>query len=147
MNASISGSKHDPDRAYIFRIGYDLYSHCHLHLVSLGEQDVLPVLVAVNMVHHLLCVEVGKLHWKGFECVTLRHVILNALLEFFISKGAPTDSFLFIINEGSWKEIRQVVVPAGGEVFVSHAHWRYLVLQNALDGLLILRQICKGRRH
>jgi hypothetical protein len=70
-----------------------------LDLISSGNEYIFANLVAIKVVHHALCIEMSELHREGFEGVTIRNVILNSLLKFFIGKSYSAHSFHLIVRE------------------------------------------------
>mmetsp|Transcript_16687 Transcript_16687/g.15988 ORF Transcript_16687/g.15988 Transcript_16687/m.15988 type:complete len:210 (+) Transcript_16687:179-808(+) len=97
--------------------------------------------------HHLFCVKVGKLHREGFESVTFRHIVLDALGELFLTESGPSDALLLIVDHGCGKEISQLTVPACSQMLISHPQAGDLFLEDLLYHLLILPHIVHGRRH
>lgn len=52
-----------------------------------------------------------ELNWEGLEGVTLRHVVLNSMLELGRGKVSPSNPLELIIGESRGEKIAQLGVP------------------------------------
>ena len=90
-------SDHDPDSADIFGILDYFDSDGVAYLVSLSEEYLRAGSIGVDVLDHAIRVLVRKLNGERLEGVTLRHVVLDAVLEFFSGKVLTTNTLEFIV--------------------------------------------------
>ena len=69
-------------------------------LISTSHQDLLARLIVVNVRNDAVTITVSELNRERLECVPLRHVVLNAMLELCRCEITSADSLKFIVCEG-----------------------------------------------
>jgi len=69
-------------------------------LVASRHEDLDANLVLVDVGDHPICLEMSELNWEGFECVTFRHIVLDAVLEFLGCERTPAHTLVLVIGEG-----------------------------------------------
>lgn len=94
-----SHGNHDPDSADILRVLDSFYAKGKSALVSPRTNNLLAHLVAVDVSDDAVTVTVSELDREGLEGVTLRHVVLNAVLEFHGGEVSAPDSLEFVIGK------------------------------------------------
>ena len=80
-----------------------------------------------------------ELDWEGLEGVTLRHIVLNTMLEFGCSEVSTSNSLELIIGESSGEQVAQLSVPLRVHVVFIASQTTDLLLQYALEHLFLLR--------
>ena len=68
--------------------------------------------IVKNMVNDPFGVEMGKLDWESFKCVTFGHIVLDAGLKLVICKRLSlTNSFKLIIAQSSLEQVGKLRIP------------------------------------
>jgi len=77
-------------------------------LVSAGHKHLSTHFISVNMRNHSICLKVCELDRERFEGVTLRHVILDPMLELLRGKATTTNSLILIIGQSCRKQVAKL---------------------------------------
>ena len=91
-------SDHDPNCANVFRILCNLDAKSKTTLISTCHNNLSADLVVVNMCDDTITITVCKLDWECLECMPLRHVVLNPMLELCCGKVTSTDTLKLVIS-------------------------------------------------
>lgn len=110
-STSRAHSDHDPDSAHIFRILHNLDAYGVATLIPTSHQDLFACLIVVNVSDHAVTVTVRKLDWEGLESVSLRHIVLDTMLELCCCEVTSADSLEFIVCKSCGQEVAQLCVP------------------------------------